>query len=263
MYHHTPCDGLADPQVPGLELSPAAMFDHGVARAGYIEVPRDPDLAYEFLKTEWVPVHHYGVELRSCRYRGPALAGLAGQTSPYTGPRARGRWPVQADPDDITRVYFRRPDSRRWSVLTWEHAPTVDFPVSEEALELARKMAASKSRYPDDKQAVAELLERWNLGLGLTAAERRMALRLSREQKALLDARKRGRRPAGRAAVAEPGSRPAGSGPGRRRGRTGRDEPQPYSGQAEGDDDEEDELGGLAAPDGGEDDFYADALGDA
>jgi len=88
VYHHKPNDGLADPQVPGLELSPAAMFDHGVARAGYIEVPRDPDLAYEFLKTEWVPIHHYGVELRSCRYRGPALAGLAGQTSPYTGPKA-------------------------------------------------------------------------------------------------------------------------------------------------------------------------------
>jgi hypothetical protein len=102
------------------------------------------------------------------------------------GPSARGRWPVQADPDDITRVYFRRPDTCRWSVLTWEHAPAVDFPVSEEALDLARKMAASKYRYLDDKQAVAALLERWNLGLGLTAAERRMALRLSREQKALL-----------------------------------------------------------------------------
>jgi len=47
------------------------------------------------------------VELRSCRYRGPALAGLAGQTSPSTGLKARGGGPVQANPDDITRVYFR------------------------------------------------------------------------------------------------------------------------------------------------------------
>jgi transposase InsO family protein len=263
VFHHTPNDGLADPQVPGLELSPAAMFDHGVARAGYIEVPRDPDLAYEFLKTEWVPVHHYGVELRSCRYRGPALAGLAGQTSPYTGPRARGRWPVQADPDDITRVYFRRPDTRRWSTLTWEHAPEVDFPVSEEALELARKMAASKYRYPDDKQAVAALLERWNLGLGLTAAERRMALRLSREQKSLLAPEdKDGGPPAGLPSLdrvlGQTEVVPAGDATGE-----DQDEPQPYPGQAEGDDDEEDELGGPAAPDGSEDDFYADALGDA
>lgn len=157
------------------------------------------------------------------------------------------------------RVYFRRPDTRRWSTLTWEHAPEVDFPVSEEALELARKMAASKYRYPDDKQAVAALLERWNLGLGLTAAERRMALRLSREQKALLAPEdKDGGTPAVLPSLSrvlgQPEAAPAGA---------GQDEPQLYSGQAAGDDDEEDELGGLAAPDGGEDDFYADALGDA
>jgi hypothetical protein len=139
----------------------------------------------------------------------------------------------------------------------------VDFPVSEEALELARKMAASKYRYPDDKQAVAALLERWNLGLGLTAAERRMALRLSREQKALLAPEdKDGGPPTGLPSLdrvlGQPEAVPVGDATG-----TDQDEPQPYSGQAEGDDDEEDEPGGLAAPDGGKDDFYADALGNA
>jgi hypothetical protein len=52
-------------------------------------------------------------------------------------------------------------------------------------LVFARKLAASKYRYPDDRLAVADLLERWNLGLGTTLAERRMALRLSREQAAI------------------------------------------------------------------------------
>ncbi|MGX9225098.1 hypothetical protein ACWV95_00205 [Streptomyces albus] len=42
VYHVRPHDGLVDAHVPGLRLSPAAMFEHGVARAGYIEVPRDP-----------------------------------------------------------------------------------------------------------------------------------------------------------------------------------------------------------------------------
>jgi hypothetical protein len=52
-YHHRPHDSLIDPHVPGLRMSPAMMFEHGIARAGYIEAPRDPDLAFEFLKTEW------------------------------------------------------------------------------------------------------------------------------------------------------------------------------------------------------------------
>ena len=62
----------------------------------------------------------------------------------------------------------------------------MDMPLSEDALRFARKLAASKYTYPDDRLAVADLLERWNLGLGASMAERRMALRLSRED-SLLD----------------------------------------------------------------------------
>src|SRR6478672_2880954 len=50
VYHNRPHDSLFDPSVPGHHLSPAEMFQHGVERAGYIEAPRDPDLAFEFLR---------------------------------------------------------------------------------------------------------------------------------------------------------------------------------------------------------------------
>lgn len=60
VYHRRPHDSLIDPHVPGLRMSPAQMFEHGVARAGYIEVPRDPGLGYEFLKAEFRKVQHYG-----------------------------------------------------------------------------------------------------------------------------------------------------------------------------------------------------------
>ncbi|WP_200882804.1 hypothetical protein [Amycolatopsis sp. MJM2582] len=49
----------------------------------------------------------------------------------------------------------------------------------------ASKLAASRYTYPDDKVAVADLLERWNAGLGRSLAERRIALRLARDQAAL------------------------------------------------------------------------------
>jgi Mu transposase, C-terminal len=178
--HRRPHDSLIDPHVPGLRMSPAQMFEHGIARAGYIEAPRDPDLAYEFLKTEFRKIQHYGIDFGSRRYNGPALNPYRNMTSPYKG-KAQGRWPIHYNPDDITRAYFRDPETREWHTLMWEHAPSMDMPLSEDALQFARKLAAAKYTYPDDRLAVADLLERWNLGLGSTLAERRMALRLSRE----------------------------------------------------------------------------------
>ncbi|WP_405985496.1 helix-turn-helix domain-containing protein [Streptomyces sp. NBC_00872] len=247
VYHCRPHAGLVDPGVPGLRMSPAKMFEHGMARAGYIEVPRDRDLGFEFLQTKWRTVQHYGVEIGRRRYSGPGLP-EAGIRSPYDGPVKNG-WPFQVDPDDITRIYFRNPSTREWHTLTWEHAPSARMPLSEDSLIFARQLAAGKYRFPDDRLAVADLLERWNLGLGTTLAERRMVLRLSREQAAIelppteeetVVSLPSVRRALGQAEVLE---KPAG-------------EPLPESVEM-GDDDEAD-LEDLAA----EDDFYADALED-
>ncbi|WP_432110953.1 helix-turn-helix domain-containing protein [Streptomyces sp. YPW6] len=245
IYHCRPHSSLVDPGLPGLRMSPAKMFEHGMARAGYIEVPRDRDLAFEFLQTKWRTVQHYGVEIGRRRYSGPGLP-EPGTRSPYDGP-VRNGWPFQVDPDDITRIYFRDPATRVWRTLTWEHAPSIEMPLSEDALAFARRLAASKYRFPDDRLAVADLLERWNLGLGTTIAERRMALRLSREQAAIELPEEEAE-----TVVSLPSVRKA----------LGQGEEPPAPEEAEavvetGDDDEAD-LEDLA----GEDDFYADALED-
>ncbi|MFD7497793.1 helix-turn-helix domain-containing protein [Streptomyces sp. NPDC059832] len=245
VYHCRPHSGLLDPGLPGMRMSPAKMFEHGMARAGYIEAPRDPNLAFEFLQTKWRTIQHYGVEIDRRRYNGAALDPYRNIKSPYNSP-AKDGWPFQVDPDDITRIYFRDPDSRHWHTLVWEHAPAAHMPLSEDALVFARKLAVSKYRYPDDRLAVADLLERWNLGLGTTLAERRMALRLSREQAAIelpeTEAETVISLPSVRQALGA-GSDPV--------------EPErPEPGEV-GDDDEVD-LEDLA----GEDDFYADALED-
>ncbi|MFV8160554.1 Mu transposase C-terminal domain-containing protein [Mycobacterium sp. 134] len=249
VYHRRPHDSLIDPHVPGLRMSPAQMFEHGVARAGYIEAPRDPDLAYEFLKTEFRKIQHYGVDFGSRRYNGPSLNPFRNMTSPYKG-KAKGRWPIHYDPDDITRAYFRDPDTRKWHPLVWEHAPSLQMPLSEDALQFARKLAASKYTYPDDRLAVADLLERWNLGLGSTLAERRMALRLSRDA-TLIDETEIQDEVAALPSVARvlATADPAAD----EDTDTTIEEPDPET----GDDDAEDELDDPA------NDFYADALDDA
>ncbi|MCH9736188.1 MAG: Mu transposase C-terminal domain-containing protein [Actinomycetia bacterium] len=181
VYHRRKHSGLVEPGIPGLDLSPVTMFEHGLARAGYIEAPSSPDLAYEFFAVDKRTVQHYGVQIGGRKYNGPALDPYRDEQSPYPG----GRWPIHRHPDDISRVYFRDPEARTWHTLMWEHAGALDAPFSEDSLKWARSLAKRKYTYPNDELAMELLLERWNLGLGKSPTERRMALRISRQDELL------------------------------------------------------------------------------
>jgi transposase InsO family protein len=177
-YHRQPHAGLCVPEVPGLELSPVDMFAHGVARAGYLQLPARADLVFDFLAVEWRTIQHYGVELGGLRYDGPGLNPYRNRTSPFTG-RPAGRWPIRIDAGDVSRVYFQDPADHAWHTLRWEHADSVGGPFSAEALTYARQLAAAEHRFPDTGRALAQLLERWDAGLARDRSERRMAVRVS------------------------------------------------------------------------------------
>ncbi|MCX5357255.1 Mu transposase C-terminal domain-containing protein [Streptomyces sp. NBC_00124] len=181
IYHRRPHRGLCVPEVAGLELSPLEMFEHGVTRAGPLQIPARPHLALEFLEEERTTIQHYGVELHGLRYNGDALNDYRNQPSPFRGVNA-GKWPIAVDRGDITKVYFQDPRTHWWHTLHWEHAPALNGPVSREALVYARRLAARTHRFPDVKRALVELLERWGVGLAADRTERRMAVRLSQER---------------------------------------------------------------------------------
>lgn len=185
VYHCRPHRGLCIPEVPGLDVSPLEMFAHGVTRAGYLSIPARPDLAYDFLAIEWTSIQHYGVQINGLRYDGPGLGGYRNRTSPHTGIHA-GKWPIAVDPGDVRAVYFQH-DDHSWHRLDWEHAPALDQPFSTEALTYARHLAARTQRFPDAGATLLELLERWGAGLTDSAAERRMAIRLSQQRLRLLE----------------------------------------------------------------------------
>ena len=180
-YHRQPHAGLCVPEVPGLEVSPLEMFAHGIARAGYLQVPARADLAFDFLKVEWRTIQHYGVEIGGLRYDGPALNPYRNRTSPYAGKHAC-RWPLRVDPGDASKVWFQDPVDNRWHTLRWEHADAAGGPFSSEALAYARQLAAATHRFPDTRRALAELLEQWGAGLAGNRAEQRMALRISEQR---------------------------------------------------------------------------------
>lgn len=185
-YHHRPHDSLFDPRIPKHRLSPAEMFAHGVQRAGYIEAPRDPDLAFEFLRPVRRLLRHDGVQYKNLIYNGPALDGLRGQESPYGGPANR-RWFIYVNPDDLTRVYFRHPETRKWGTLLWKDAPALDLPMSEDGLAFARRLAKARGTSTRPDAALKSMLAQWNVDLGRTRAERRIAVRLARERAALVN----------------------------------------------------------------------------
>lgn len=183
-YHNRPHNGLSSPDIPGLRLTPAEMWDMLVAAGGNLRAPRRTDLVYDFLPVAWRTLQHYGVEVNGLRYDGRGLDGLRGTSSPYT--HANGKWPVRFDPDDASRVFLQRPDDLSWCVLRWEHAVDFPAPFSVEALRYARRLATSQNRHPDDREALVELLERWDAGLLSNPAERRIALRISEQRSARL-----------------------------------------------------------------------------
>ena len=185
VYHNRPHDSLFDPSVPGHHLSPAEMFQHGVERAGYIEAPRDPDLAFEFLRPVRRQIRHDGVQYKNRIYNGPGLDGLREHESDYLG-KADRRWYIHVNPDDIRRVFFRRPDTRSWHSLYWTSASAFDLPMNEDGVTYARRLAKAGGTSTEPDAALEAMLEQWNLGLGRTAAERRIALRLSGERATLI-----------------------------------------------------------------------------
>jgi hypothetical protein len=237
VYHRAPHEGLCEPHAPGLELCPLEMFGHGVARAGFLQVPARADLVYDFLQVRWRTIQHYGVEIAGLRYDGPALGPYRGRTSAYSG-RYQGKWPIRVDPGDVSQVYFHDPVGGPWHALAWEHADQIAGPFSDEAVAYARALAGAVpgARHVDTRSALAALLEAWGSGLTRNPVERRVALRQGEHRLRLV----------GPPGVAKPGEafRPAAPEPGA------------------GDDDVEEEPT-AQFPDerhlDGED-FYADAL---
>jgi transposase InsO family protein len=184
VYHRREHDGIGEAGLWALRMSPTQMFEHGLARAGYIEAPRDPCLAYQFLQVAWRTIQPSGVQINNRVYRASVLVDYVGTKSPYK--HRKGEWPIHINPDDIRQAYFfDLKHTQRWHILVWTEASVLRGPMNEDGLAFARQLAKKKHRYFDNKLALAELLERRNLSQGRTQAERIAALRVSREQSSL------------------------------------------------------------------------------
>lgn len=140
----------------------------------------------------------------------------------------------------------RNPGSHEWHALAWEHHSEIGVPGGAC---LPRRLARQQDRFPDDRRAPAELLERWDAGLTRNPSERRMAPRLAQQRQDRLQvaAGEEGAKVTDLASVRAVAKRS-----GFRRGRQPPSEP--------GDDDDPAELDALAG-DELEGAYYSEAFG--
>lgn len=160
IYHRTKHGGLCVPEAPGVELSPAEMFEVGLAKTGSLYIPTDHDLPFLFLDVAWRTIQHYGVELDGRRYDGAALTRYRNQRSPYGGAHA-GKWPIFVDSHDVRTVWFQDPETRRYEPLAWEHAAALDQPFSADAAEYVKRFVLQQDRFVEPREAVRHLLAAW------------------------------------------------------------------------------------------------------
>ncbi|MGH3894801.1 MAG: Mu transposase C-terminal domain-containing protein, partial [Rhodococcus qingshengii] len=163
VYHRRPHRGLVLPAAPRLELSPDEMYEIGISTTGFRRIPTSPDAVYDLLPISWRKIHHYGIDFQKLIYNDAVLVDFTDTTSPFRGSHP-GKYPIRYDPNDISAIYFQHPDHRTWHRIQWVHGDAIRAPFSLDALEIARKFAARRypDRFPDDKLALTELLERWS-----------------------------------------------------------------------------------------------------
>lgn len=175
-WQNRPHDALHLPGAPKQRMTPNEAYDLGLATAGFLYVPPDPELYYELLPIAARKIHHYGVTIGRLTYDGDALNYYRGLPNPNGGRFAK-KWPIRLDPRNLSRAYFKDPEDDTWHELPWVHAPSLHRPFNDRFLMHAKALLAAKRGRTDGDsrelgEIVAEIFERVERGRLLDAKER-------------------------------------------------------------------------------------------
>jgi transposase InsO family protein len=155
-YQRRPHDGLRVPEMPHLTLSPNEAYEEAVTRAGFIYVPRDPDLHLRLLPVEARMIGRAGVEVAGLTYDSPVLDPYRQQRSPLSA--LDGKWPIRVDRRELGRVWFQDPRDERFHELRWRHAREVARPFGGSALGYVKRLLVeSGMRRPSEEEIATGL----------------------------------------------------------------------------------------------------------
>ena len=154
-YHRTPHAGLHVAGAEYVDLRPVDMFDAVLRVTGRLHVPQRPDMLYDFLPVRWGTVGPAGVEFADLTYDSPDLAGLRNAPIGRFRPEDRAM-PFMYDPHDVTRVWFRDPDTDRIVEVPWRKAHLTEAPLTEA---LAQHVRAAIRQRDDGKRMSRKVAE--------------------------------------------------------------------------------------------------------
>lgn len=129
-YHRTWHTGLVLPGEPKARLCPPEMWDAMVEATGRIDVPQTPDLIYQFLPIRWARINHAGVELSDMVYDSASLDSYRTVPRGFFRPED-GAAPFHVDPHDLSRIWFRDPETTRVVPIEWRGANRINAPMTE------------------------------------------------------------------------------------------------------------------------------------
>jgi transposase InsO family protein len=157
-YQRRPHDGLRVPEAPHLRLSPNEAYEEAAARAGFLFVPRDPDLHLRLLPVEARVIGRAGVEIGGLTYDSSALDPYRQQRCPLAA--FDGKWPIRVDPRELGRVWFQDPRDERFHELHWRHAREVARPFGSAALTYVKRLLVESGMQRPSEEEIATRLAR-------------------------------------------------------------------------------------------------------
>ena len=157
-YQRRPHDGLRVPEMPHLTLSPNEAYEEAVARAGFLYVPRDPDLHLRLLPVQARVIGRAGVEIAGLTYDSPVLDPYRQQLCPL--PAFDGKWPIRVDPRELGRVWFQDPRDECFHELHWRYARAVARPFGASALRYVKGLLVESAMHRPSEEEIATGLAR-------------------------------------------------------------------------------------------------------
>lgn len=161
-YHRSWHEGLVLPGAPSARLTPLEMWDAMHEATGRLHVPQHPDLIYQFLPIRWLTIGHAGVEYKNLTYDAPVLADFRNVRKGTFQADSR-KAPFHYDPRDVSRIWFRHPDTGRIHEIPWKARHWLDMPMGDWMHERALSRIAERggnaalNRKSTWRQIIAEL----------------------------------------------------------------------------------------------------------